>query len=54
MGGLVSPWNFIANFFSLEISLHLTCFSENLILKVKWSAPYDHFLHPTAIKLANA
>ena len=22
-------------------------------LKVKWPAPYDHFLHPSAIKLAN-
>ena len=28
MGGLVSPWNFVARIFSLEISLHLICFSE--------------------------
>ena len=28
MGGLVSPWNFVARSFSLEISLHFICFSE--------------------------
>ena len=45
----------LQEFFSLEISLHLICFSEITIhpLKVKWPAPYDHFLHPSAIKLAN-
>ena len=45
----------LQEFFSLEISLHLICLFLKLPihpLKVKWPAPYDHFLHATAIKLA--
>ena len=43
------------NFFLLKSVCTWYVFLKSPIhpLKIKWSAPYDHFLHPTAIKLAN-
>ena len=56
MGGLVSPWNFIARIlFSWNQSPPDGLLKSPIHpLKVKWPTPYDHFLHPSAIKLANA
>lgn len=43
------------NFFLLKSVCTWYVFLKSPIhpLKVKWPAPYDHFLHPSAIKLAN-